>query len=169
MSDVSNDRTPSKDNKVRAKKMSVRIDMTPMVDLAFLLLTFFMLATTFIKPQVMEIILPEKSNKPNDQPLINEKRVLTVVLGDKNRIFWFVGITHPVVNETDYSYTGIREVLQKNNKAIDKMVVLVKPENASTYGNLVDILDELEISNISRYALVNITKDDLVQLENPPS
>ncbi len=149
-----------KGGKVRTKKNSTRVDMTPMVDLAFLLLTFFMLATTFIKPQVMNLTLPKPTTEATDQPLVNEKRVLNIILDENNKILWYMGISDAVVKETDYSSTGIRAVLQDNNNSIDKLVVLVKPEITSTYENLVDILDEMEICGVSRYALVDITDED---------
>lgn len=146
----------------KGKKLSTRVDMTPVVDLAFLLLTFFMLATTFIKPQVMELILPEKQDgeTKSKQPKVNEKKVLSVVLDGENKIYWYIGMTDPLVMETDYSETGIRKVLIEQNMMIDKIVVLIKPDETSTYENLVDILDELEITNIARYALVDMDDED---------
>ncbi len=161
MSEINTDNTKKgKGGKVRTKKLSTRIDMTPMVDLAFLLLTFFMLATTFIKPQVMNLTMPKKTSEASDQPLVNEKRVLNIILGQNNQILWYMGISDAEVKETDYSSTGIREVLQRNNQSIHNLVVLVKPDITSTYENLVDLLDELEICSISRYALVEISDDD---------
>jgi len=146
----------------RSKKLSTRVDMTPVVDLAFLLLTFFMLATTFIKPQVMELILPEVKEDKTDAtlPKVNEKNVLSVVLGGENRIYWYVGLTEPQVQETDYSATGIRSVLTEHRLRLEKLVVLVKPDTTATYENMVDILDELEITDIARYALVDMGDDD---------
>src|SRR3954470_1101293 len=82
-----------KHNKVRAKKNSTHIDMTPMVDLAFLLHTFFMLTTTFSKPKTMEIVMPVKPDKPEVELKINN--AVTVLLGDKNRIFWYYGEFKP--------------------------------------------------------------------------
>lgn len=160
MSEINTDNKKVKGKKVRTKKLSTRIDMTPMVDLAFLLLTFFMLATTFIKPQVMNLTMPKKTSEATDQPLVNEKRVLNIVLRENNKILWFMGISDAEVKETDYSSKGIREVLQGYNHSIEKLVVLVKPDITSTYENLVDILDELEICGVSRYALVEISEDD---------
>lgn len=146
----------------KGKKLSTRIDMTPVVDLSFLLLTFFMLATTFIKPQVMGLILPEKQNKENKsiQPKVNEKKVLSIVLGRDKKVYWYVGMTDPQVHETGYSSVGIRKVLQEENKLINGIVVLIKPDATSTYGNLVDMLDDLELTHIARYALVDIKAED---------
>jgi biopolymer transport protein ExbD len=146
----------------KSKKLSTRVDMTPVVDLAFLLLTFFMLATTFIKPQVMELILPEqkKEHAEANLPKVNEKNVLSIVLGDDNRIFWYIGVTEPEVRETDYSADGIRNVLTEHRLGLEKLVVLVKPDNTATYENMVDILDELEITGVARYALVDMDEGD---------
>lgn len=146
----------------KSKKLSTRVDMTPVVDLAFLLLTFFMLATTFIKPQVMELILPqqEKDQIESKLPKVNEKNVLNIVLDGDNRIYWYVGLTEPQVQETDYSADGIRRVLIEHRTRLEKLVVLVKPDSTATYENMVDILDELEIADIARYALVDMGEED---------
>ena len=149
-----------KDGKVRSKKTSTRIDMTPMVDLAFLLLTFFVMTTTLNKPQTMEITMPEKPKTEDKQPLVNEKRVLTLVLGANDKIYWYLGITDPKVELSGFSQDGIRKVLLQQNAQIKEMVVLIKPSDESRYKNVVDILDEMNISNIGRFALVDITPVD---------
>jgi biopolymer transport protein ExbD len=92
--------------KGRTKKTSTRIDMTPMVDLAFLLLTFFMLTTRFMDPYVMEITMPEKQNDRADVTEISDKQVITVVLGENDKIYWYQGVNDPEVNVTDYSANG---------------------------------------------------------------
>lgn len=155
-----------KDKKVRSKKASTSIDMTPMVDLAFLLLTFFMLATTFNKPQTMEITMPEKPKKEDNQPLVNEKKVLSLVLGKDDKVFWYVGITDPQIQVTNFSQDGVRKVLLDQNQQIRDLVVLIKPSDGSKYKNLVDILDEMQISNVARYALVDITPEDVELIKN---
>jgi len=149
-----------KDGKVRSKKTSTRIDMTPMVDLAFLLLTFFVMTTTLNKPQTMEITMPEKPKVEDKQPLVNEKRVLTLVLGGEDKIYWYLGITDPKVELSNFSNDGIRKLLLQQNSQIKEMVVLIKPSDESKYKNVVDILDEMNISNIARFALVDITPVD---------
>jgi biopolymer transport protein ExbD len=149
-----------KDGKVRSKKSSTKIDMTPMVDLAFLLLTFFMLTTTFNKPQTMEINMPEKPEKDEKLPEVNEKKVITILLGANDKIYWYMGVTDPVVEATDFSDTGIRKVLLQKNKEVKDLVVLIKPSDESRYKNVVDILDEMNITNSQRYAMVEITPVD---------
>src|SRR6187551_1112293 len=99
-----------KKGKVRAKKGSTWIDMTPMVDLAFLLLTFFVMTTTLNKPQTMEITMPEKPKEGEKLPEVNEKHVLTLVLGEDDKVYWYIGITNPTVEVTDFSSEGIRKL-----------------------------------------------------------
>jgi biopolymer transport protein ExbD len=149
-----------KGGKVRAKKGSTRIDMTPMVDLAFLLLTFFVMTTTLNKPQTMEITMPEKLDKEDKQTEINEKNVLTLVLGENNKVYWYIGITDPVVEVTDFSAAGVRKILLAKQAELPKLVVLIKATDEAKYANMVDILDEMNISSVQRYALVDITDTD---------
>jgi biopolymer transport protein ExbD len=151
----------SKDGKVRAKKASTKIDMTPMVDLAFLLLTFFMLTTTFNKPQTMEVTMPEKEFTPEDQTQVNERNVLSIVLGDNDKVYWFMGITEPKVEVTSFAKDGIRKVLvEKNAENPTKLIVLIKPMDVSRYKNVVDILDEMAITETKRFALIEATPED---------
>ncbi len=150
----------SKDGKVRVKKSSTKIDMTPMVDLAFLLLTFFILTTTLNKPQTMELNMPEKEKEGDKPPEVNEKKVVTLILGPNDKVYWYVGITDPVVQLTNFSKDGVRKVITQKNAEIPGMIVLIKPGKESRYKNMVDILDEMTISTIQRYAMVKITDVD---------
>jgi len=155
------DNKKKKGGKVRSKKSSTRIDMTPMVDLAFLLLTFFVMTTTLNKPQTMEITMPEKPKKDDPEPpKVNERDVLTIVLGENDKVYWYTGITDPKIELTNFSATGIRKVLKTKKSEIPKLVVLIKPSDKSKYKNMVDILDEMNISVIQRYAMVDITPTD---------
>jgi len=149
-----------KGGKVRSKKTSTRIDMTPMVDLAFLLLTFFVLTSTLSKPKTMEITLPEKPKEGDKQPEVNEKKVLTLVLGSNDKVYWYVGITEPEAKREDFSKNGIRKVLLEKKGEIRDMIVLIKAMDNSKYKNFVEILDEMSICNIQRYAIVDITPAD---------
>ena len=150
-----------KGGKVRSKKGSTRIDMTAMVDLAFLLLTFFVMTTTLNKPQTMEITMPEKPKPGDEMPEINEKNVLTLVLGEDDKIYWYVGITDPTVEVSNFSATGIRKILLAKKAELPKLVVLIKAMNEAKYKNMVDIMDEMNISTMQRFALVDITPTDV--------
>src|SRR4051812_6193474 len=126
--------------KVRVKKIATRLDMTPMVDLAFLLLTFFILATTLSKPLAMPLVMPEKVKDSTIIPQINPKNLLNLVLGANNQLFWYIGEDASKAVSTNYSSNGMRRLLRekRNNK---KLWVFIKPTDASTYRNLVDALD----------------------------
>jgi biopolymer transport protein ExbD len=154
-----------KGGKKRAKKMSTKIDMTPMVDLAFLLLTFFMLTTTFNKPQALEINMPDKTKVEDDQQVkIKASEALTIILGKNDKVYYYKGLNdgtaQPELVTTDYSDKGIREVLLDMGNRIPKLTVLIKPVKTARYKNIVDILDEMNITNTRRYALVDMTDLD---------
>jgi len=109
--------------KKKPKKHGTHIDMTPMVDLACLLLTFFMLTTAFNKPKVMEIILPEKPKENEKPPELDKSRALNILLIDHDKILWYDGLadpnkTLPVLTVTDFTKDGIRRVLLQRNKAL---------------------------------------------------
>jgi biopolymer transport protein ExbD len=183
--------------KRRSKRHSTHIDMTPMVDLACLLLTFFMLTTAFSKAKVMEIVLPEKNKTEDKQPEVDQKVALNIILIGDDKVIWYNGLANPAkpplptLNETDFSDEGIRKVLLRRNKELftkiydmnkavvegtlvisrdtidsrrkdmmiaDKAgpVVLIKAGDNVKYRNIVDIIDEMAITNIARYALVDI-------------
>lgn len=166
MSEIAQSGGDSKDGKVRSKKASTKIDMTPMVDLAFLLLTFFMLTTTFNKPQTMEITMPEKPKPDEKQPLVNDQKVLTLILGADSKIYWYIGIKEPKLEKTDFSKDGVRKVLQEKKRDIAGLIVLIKPMDESKYKNVVDILDEMNINDIKTYAMVEDatpTEKDLIK------
>ncbi len=183
-----------KDGKVRSKKMSTKIDFTPMVDLGFLLITFFMLTTTLNKPNIMSVVMPDdKDLKLEDQDPVKEGRVLTLLLGGKDKVYYYNGITDPKLDSTDYAAEGVRKVIldkikevdsnpaytkikyQAKNKETGQMedleatgtVVLIKPTKDSKYKNLVDILDEMAITKIRSYVIMDISEPEMKFLENP--
>lgn len=147
-------------NRVRSKKHSTRIDMTPMVDLAFLLLTFFILTTSLQKAKVLELTMPEEPANPVTQPPINEKHVLTLILDADNKIYWRHGISTPKLEVVKASHEEVGKLLTRMNREIDKMLVLVKATGRSKYQNLVDVMDGIEIAKVERYCIVDITKED---------
>src|SRR5512145_1040608 len=101
--------------KKRSKRHSTHIDMTPMVDLACLLLTFFMLTTAFSKAKVMDIVLPEppKKDKVEKQPEVDTTRALNIILAGDDKVYWYNGLpkANTVLHQTDFSDDGIRKVL----------------------------------------------------------
>lgn len=157
------------------KRTSTRIDMTPMVDLAFLLITFFMLTTSLSKPQTMEITMPDKNKNPEDVMKVKESRTLTVLLGKNDRVYYYQGITdeEPEVGVTTFAPDGIRKVLlekkhqigfvrnEKTGKLEDGIIVIIKARSDARYKNMVDILDEMNITDIGTYAIVAMTQGDL--------
>lgn len=160
-----------KGGKVRSKKASNKIDMTPMVDLGFLLLTFFMLASSFNTPQVMEINMPQKPKDNQEQPLVNIKKVFNIALGADNVIYYYGGIDNTdganvEIKSTDYSKEGIRKLLQEKRATIPGLVVLIKPMKTSIYKNIVDIFDEMNISDIKTYAMVDIPKYEIKKIDD---
>ena len=142
--------------KIRANKRSTRVDMTPMVDLAFLLLTFFILTTTFYKPYILRLDMPA----PNENPApVNDENILNLVLAQDNKIYWWKGLA-PSAAVTDYSGNGVRKLLLESGKNNPHLMVLIKPQDRSRYQNMVDVLDEMVITNITRYAIVDFTEED---------
>ncbi|MBP1682725.1 MAG: hypothetical protein H6Q27_288 [Ignavibacteriaceae bacterium] len=171
MAELAEKESKKKGKKKRRKKMSTRVDMTPMVDLGFLLITFFMLTTTFSKPQTMEINLPVKPKgevTEEQENALKASKAFNIIVDGENRLFWYLGLPHEPLEpltETNYTADGIRKVLLEKNSTIQDMVVLIKATDAAVYKNVVDILDEMNISNIKRYALIDITPDDLQELQ----
>lgn len=156
-----------KDKKVRSKKSSTKVDMTPMVDLAFLLITFFMLTTTLNKPQAKQVFMPDNTTKEKKE--IDDDNVITIVIGENDKLYYYTGAKKPQVSSTDYSPEGIRHVLNKKNKERgEKLMVIIKAMDKSKYKNVVDILDEMVLTNSKRYAILDITPEDiqLVKMED---
>ncbi|MDB5156536.1 MAG: biopolymer transporter ExbD [Mucilaginibacter sp.] len=150
--------------KVRSKKASTRVDLTAMVDLAFLLITFFILTTTLQKPKAMDLTMPDKDEK-NDQLPVPATRTMTVLIGANNKVEWFMGqpgnpLTAPSV--TGFGKNGIRQaLLDKGKEVLAKsgrpMIVLIKPSDKSTYSDMVSMMDELNIVGNQQRAIVDIT------------
>ncbi len=146
--------------RVRSKKLSTRIDMTPMVDLAFLLLTFFILTTTLNKLNVMQIAMPDKPDITNPPPEVNGKQVLTLILDAGDKIYWRRETGNAKFESMSMSHDLINKLLLTKKTEIEKMLVIVKPTNRSKYKNLVNIVDEMTIAKVERYCIVDVTAED---------
>jgi len=164
-----------KGGKVRSKKQSTRVDLTAMVDLAFLLVTFFMLTTTLSKAKAMDLAMPDKDEeKPLDQEPIAASRTVTVLLGKDNKLEWFLGVpTDPLSAPTvdNYGKEGIRKVLIEKSAEIKAktgkpMFVIIKPSEKSVYKDMINIIDELNITDNRLYAIVDITPVEIQLLKD---
>jgi biopolymer transport protein ExbD len=176
-----------KGGKVRSKKMSTKVDFTPMVDLGFLLITFFMLTTTLNKPNIMAVVLPEDKKDIIDQPPVKESKVLTLLLGPRDKVFYYNGITDPKLDSTDYSAEGLRKIILDKMDAVKGQfgedeyddaktgekkkrsfaTVLIKPSEFSRYKNVVDALDEMSITGVKFYVLMDIATSEEEFIKNP--
>jgi biopolymer transport protein ExbD len=147
----------------KAGKQTVFTDMNAMVDLAFLLLTFFMLTTTMVKPKIMEVVMPvpRDDDRPADIQPIRESRAISILPLHDGRLYLYQGLSFETVTETAYGKDGIRRKLQDLLPTIDEPVILIKPHPDSNFRNLVDILDEMNILGVSRYALDDFSEKDI--------
>jgi biopolymer transport protein ExbD len=191
----------------KAKKLSTRVDMTPMVDLGFLLITFFIFTTTMSSPTTMQLFMP-KDTDDKDQNKAKESGALTIMLGKNNVVYVYRGqllpdasnfhtTTFKSVRDTiiqmkkdvinahvhDAGCTKIQEEARVGNPklnippdpnwknaCLDKdLVIVIKPDDEATYKNTIDILDEMAISAIKRYAMVDlfpVEKDLIKKIES---
>jgi biopolymer transport protein ExbD len=172
----------------KAKKLSTRVDMTPMVDLGFLLITFFIFTATLSSPTTMDLNMPKDTDK-KDETKIKQSGALTILLGKDNEVFYYEGELDPnASNFLQSSFSKIRDIIINKKKdviknytydpkdedlkqkakdrkdlnwekaALDKdFVVVIKPDAESTYKNTVDILDEMTINGVKRFAMVKIS------------
>lgn len=204
-----------KGGKRRPKKHSTHIDMTPMVDLMCLLITFFMLTTAFSKPKVMEIVLPkdkkdEPKQKEPETKILDDRTYNFIVAGD-NKLYYYIGKPDKTAKliKTDYSKDGLRKLLLEKNKGlftaifdlkeavakgkkklsdsaltkeISKLkeadlnnnrtggpIILIKATDKAKYKNMVNLIDEMAITNIGRYFIVDILPIELEMLKNTDS
>ncbi|MCA8833167.1 ExbD/TolR family protein [Hymenobacter pini] len=164
MADIQTTAPAAKGSKPRAKKHAFRLDMTPMVDLAFLLLTFFMLTTTFSKPTVMEVAMPDPKGKVD----VPASGAMTVLLGKNHAVHYFYGLNTEAepaqLHTTTFGADGLRKVLLEFRQ--HKGMVLIKAADEAEYLSMVDALDEMNITGTRKYALVNIAPADKQLLAN---
>ena len=203
MAEVNTDKGKNDGKKGKQKKMTVRVDFTPMVDMNMLLITFFMLCTSLSKPQTMEISMPSKDQVTEaEQTKVKASKAITLLLGEDDKIYYYFGepdYEHAEsLQQTDYSPAGLRDILlernfdvvrqmkelklKKLNKEISEddfkkqateikgskeaPVVLIKATDDASYRNLVDALDEMQICNIGKYAIVDNTDGDKFLIDN---
>jgi biopolymer transport protein ExbD len=174
MTDITSAVNENRKTGIRQKKHSLKIDMTPMVDLGFLLISFFVISTELSRPRAMKLFMPH-DGKPTDAA---ESKTITLLTGANNKLYYYygeekeAGIKNPIIETSWDEETGIGKVLTDKQKQLDQtkggrdeMVVIIKPGKQSSYKNMVDVLDEMTIHRISRYAIVKPGLNDLNFLE----
>ncbi len=167
MATIENDilRKPSKHKRLNRK--NIRVDLTPMVDLGFLLITFFVFTTQLSLPTTLHLSMPYDKADPGDT--VCSSCVLTVILQGGNRIQYYEGMpeSNPVIGNTSFANNGIRDIILQKKKQVqmlkgtaDDFVLIVKSDDASTFQNFVDMVDEVAINNIKHYYLDEINLAD---------
>jgi len=148
--------------------------LTPMVDLAFLLITFFMLTTSLNKPHAMDLVMPDKSDIMQTTDFA-DRRTMTILLGADNKVIWYWGLLDKPIEGPKvigYGRNGIGTELLDKIKKVDtysglnnnKLMVVIRPSNQSNYSNLVDILDEMKTTAIEQYMIGDITQTEIALL-----
>ncbi|WP_205508165.1 ExbD/TolR family protein [Longitalea arenae] len=152
----------------RSRKLSTKVDLTPMVDLGFLLITFFIFTTTMSDPRVTDLIMPKDSKDSMNVGLSN---ALTVIPLKDNKVFYYHGelgdaLTNNTYGITNYSVReGLGEIVRNKQAALDRvkpgnrkeLLLMIKPTPESNYENLVNVLDEVLINGVKRYAIMDIS------------
>jgi biopolymer transport protein ExbD len=176
----------------KAKKLSTRVDMTPMVDLGFLLITFFIFTSTMSTPTTMALNMPKDEKDEKNQNEAKASGALSIFMGKGDQVYYYEGELAPDgSNFQSTNFKGIREVIinkkksviaqHQHNQQCDEIrsrkngdpnsckdrdfVVVIKPNVEATYKNTVDMLDEMTINGVKRYALVDIVpvEEDLIK------
>ena len=160
----------------RNKKLLLRIDMTPMVDLGFLLVAFFVFTTTLSAPAVTDLFMP-RDEPITDPPNIGESNILTALLDENNRLYYYEGKWENAkaenrIFETNYSvYSGLGSIIRKKQKELDAnknfpegrkgLMLLIKPSSGAVYNNVIDALDEALINEVKKYAIIEPYPDEI--------
>ena len=149
----------------KSKKHSTRVDLTPMVDLGFLLITFFIFTTTVSQPTSMNLNMPKDTKDPTLDTKVKESGSLTLMLGKSNVIYYYFG-NDPATMQTT-GYKDVRNIILKKKQATPAadLFIIIKPDKDATYKNAVDILDEMDINDITRYAMVDPTPDEYSKIQ----
>jgi biopolymer transport protein ExbD len=137
----------------KGRRLGIRIDMTPLVDVAFLLLTFFMFTTSMSRPQTMEINLPPDKDVKVE---VAESNLMTLRVNDRAEVFWSMGIESPKrIDQKD-----LRVFLRDRLAGNPKLIVVLKIDRAGKYSTMVNLIDELNLSQITRFSLAPMLDKD---------
>jgi biopolymer transport protein ExbD len=141
----------------KSKKLSTRVDLTPMVDLGFLLITFFIFTTTMSQPTAMRLNLPKDTDKPDEQNKLKESAAFTVMPAKNDQVYYYEGLDPSKLQSGNWK--TIRDAILDKKRRTDPsdFMVIIKPDKDATYKNTVDMMDEMKIDDVKRYALVDIS------------
>jgi biopolymer transport protein ExbD len=153
--DVAESKSHAKGQKKKKKRAGIRIDMTPMVDVALLLLTFFMLTTVFNKPQTMELNLPPDKEVKVE---VAASTLLTVRVAPNMEIYWNMGNEPTALKKI--TFIELRPLLVERLRGIPKLITLVQIDREAKYNDMVDIIDELNLANITRFSIAPLKDTD---------
>ena len=153
--DVAESKSHAKGKKKKKKRAGVRIDMTPMVDVALLLLTFFMLTTVFNKPQTMELNLPPDKEVKVE---VAASTLLTVRVAPNMQIYWNMGNEPTALKKI--AFKELRPLMVERLRSIPKLITLVQIDREAKYNDMVDIIDELNLANITRFSIAPLKDTD---------
>ena len=144
----------------KSKKHSTRVDLTPMVDLGFLLITFFIFTTTVSQPTSMNLNMPKDTDNPDLDTKVKESGSLTLMLGKGDVIYYYFA-NDPTTMQTT-GYKDVRKIIleKKRTTPAEDLFVIIKPDKDATYKNAVDIIDEMSINDVTRYAMVDPTPEE---------
>ncbi len=148
----------------KSKKLSTRVDLTPMVDLGFLLITFFVFTTTMSQATAMNMNEP-KDNDPDNEKKVKQSGAMTILLGKGNQVYYYFGQLEADKLSQQFKSTNFKEIRQiildkKKATPIDDLMYIIKSDSLSTFKNSIDILDEMSISAVppGHYAEVDISE-----------
>jgi biopolymer transport protein ExbD len=149
----------------KGKKLSTRVDLTPMVDLGFLLITFFIFTIRMSEPTAMNLSMPKDTPDKNLDTKVKESGSLTLMLGKENVIYYYFG-SDPATMQTT-TYKDVRDIILKKKKTTpaEDFFVIIKPDKDASYKNAVDLLDEMTINDVGRYAMVDPTADEYEKIQ----
>ena len=154
----------SRGGKKKKARVAIRIDMTPMVDVAFLLLIFFMVTTVFRLPQAMEINLPPESSAEAE---VSEKNLLYLRVDPADSLWYNIGFDNP----QRMPWKGLSALLQDRKTAVgDKLTIVAKVHRKASYSNMVDLLDEFNLAKTTRFSILKFdaVDDSLIALGGGP-
>lgn len=146
-------RSHGKKKRKKGRRMGIRIDMTPLVDVAFLLLTFFMLTTSMVRPQTMEINLPPDKDVKVE---ISELNLLTLRVDENGQAYAAMGILSPEKVES----SNLRAFFRDKRASNPKLVVLLKVDRKCKYSRMVNIMDEFNLTNNDKFSILPLTDQD---------